>query len=311
MGRMLETLKHVPKSQPEQCVVDWTLREPDEVHFIEVGSGKKMEGSTEVMAIKHPPQTAPAVQPPHPPTEKILASTHKAVMMTEPKAMNVAFEPWPALLAPSRGIAAEVIAFHQPNHAVSRQYASLFGKITECQGASGTSTILFSGSRPNVGTTTALLNLAIVAATQEKRRLVLLDAHLLRPTLAQRLGLTAHVGLQEVLAGNEALEAAVVKTQVPGMFLLAARGEGNSSHHSLSTEALTWVLSWLKERFDLVLIDGPGLEEEAEITTLGSLCDGMYLVVPAGETAPIHRTMAQTIGRRGGRLKGLIHTQYE
>ena len=61
MGRMLETLKLGPRPHAEQCVVDWTLREPEEVPYIEVGSGKKVEGSSQVMAIKHPPQ--PTVQP--------------------------------------------------------------------------------------------------------------------------------------------------------------------------------------------------------------------------------------------------------
>src|SRR5436853_6793907 len=63
MGRMLESLKMGPKPLAEQCVVDWTLREPEEVPYIEIGSGKKVEGSAQVMAVKHPPQQS--MQPPH------------------------------------------------------------------------------------------------------------------------------------------------------------------------------------------------------------------------------------------------------
>ena len=309
MGRMLETLKLGSKPHAEQCVVDWTLREPEEVPYIEVGSGKKVEGSSQVMAVKHPAQ--PPVQPPHPPTERNLATTQKAVPLIEAAPMAVVFEPWPAMLVPSRGIAPEVIAFHQPNHAISQQYAALFGKILEGQSGTGTKAIALSGCKPNVGTTTALLNLAVVAAVLDKRRLVLVDAHLMRPTLAQRLGLPVAAGLQEVLAGNAALEPAVVKTPVSGMYLIAARAEDNATIGHLCAEALGWLLAWLKDRFDLVLIDGPGMEEGPEIKSLAPLCDGMYLVVPQGDIAPPHRAMAQNIGRHGGRLKGLIHTQCE
>ena len=172
-------------------------------------------------------------------------------------------------------------------------------------------TILLSGARPNVGATTALLNLAVVAAIQDKRRLVLVDAHLLRPALSGRLGLSVASGLQEVLAGQAALEATVLKTPVAGIYILAARAEENAAVKHLGAEALAWVLCWLKERFDMVLIDGPGMEEEAEITTLAPLCDAMYLVVPQGEAASLLRPMTQTIGRHGGRLKGLIHTNFE
>jgi Mrp family chromosome partitioning ATPase len=310
MGRMLESLRHVTKPLAEQDVVEWTSREPEEVPFIEVGgSGKKMEGSAQVMAIKHPAGTA--VQPPHLPTEKNLASAQKTIILTQPKAMSVVFEAWPGSLGPTRGIAPELIAYYQPTHAISKQYTSLLGKILEGQNAQGSLAILLSGSKPSVGTSTALLNLAIVAAVQDKRRLVLVDAHLLRPSLAQRLGLSADAGLQEVLTGNAALETTVLKTPIPGMCLLAARADDNSATGHLSPQALAWVLCWLKERFDLVLVDGPTLGENAEIAPLAPLCDGMYLVVPQNESAPLERAMTQTISKQGGRLKGLIHTQFE
>jgi Mrp family chromosome partitioning ATPase len=317
MGRMLETLKPGFKPLAEQCVVDWTLREPEEVPYIEVGSGKKVEGSSQVMAVKHPAQLhmqPPHLQPSPLPSEKgekNPAAVVNVVQLAEAKPKAIVFEPWPAMLVPSRGIAAEVIAFHQPNHAVSQQYAALFGKILESQNGTGTKSILLTGSKPTVGTTTTLLNLAVVAAVLDKRRLALVDAHLVRPALAQRLGLSVATGLQEVLAGNSALEPAVLKTPIAGLYLIAARAEDNATVGRLSAEALAWMLAWLKERFDLVLIDGPGMEESAEIITVAPLCDGMYLVVPQGDIAPPHRAMAQNIGRHGGRLKGLIHTHLE
>ncbi len=328
MGRMLETLKPASKPHTEQCVVDWTLREPEEVPYIEVGAGKKVEGSAQVMAVKCPvpPAAHPPVQAPHPATEKNLASSQQTVSpptlaptpgapptvhLTEAKPMRVAFESWPALLVPSRGVAPEVIAFHQPSHVISQQYATLFGKILEGQNEPGTKAVLLCGSKPNVGTTTALLNLAVVAAVQDRRRLVLVDAHLARPALAQRLGLTPSAGLQDVMAGTAALEPAVMKTPIAGLYMIAARAEENASVGHLGGEALAWLFTWLKERFDLVLIDGPGMEEAAALATLAPVVDGMYLVVPQGQATPPYRAMAQTIGSHGGRLKGLIHTHFE
>ena len=243
------------------------------------------------------------------PAEKNPAALPNGVQLAEAKPTAIVFEPWPAMLVPSRGIAAEVIAFHQPNHAVSQQYAALFGKILEGQNGTGNEIHLADRVQAEAwGTTTALLNLAVVAALHDKRRLALVDAHLVRPTLAQRLGLSVATGLQEVLAGNSALEATVLKTPIAGIYLIAARAEENAAVKHLSAEALAWVLCWLKERFDLVLIDGPGMDEAAEIITVAPLCDGTYLVVPQGDITPPHRAMAQNIGRHGGRLKGLIHT---
>src|SRR5262245_53688230 len=151
MGRLLETLKLGSKPHAEQCVVDWTLREPEEVPYIEIGSGKKVEGSSQVMAVKHPPQQA--VQPPHLPApqlplDKAAPAAAAALLLTEAKPMSVVFEAWPAMLVPSRGLAPELITFHQPSHAISQQYAALLGKILEGQTGTGTKAILLSGSRP-------------------------------------------------------------------------------------------------------------------------------------------------------------------
>lgn len=333
MGRMLDSLKQtlrpLPGPLPEQCVVDWTLRDPDEVPFIEVGAGKKVEGSAQVMSVPviartkqpsadkpavieapaQPPVVHPPVQPPHPQTEKVLAP--KAIELVEAKPMSVAYEVWPGMVAATRGIAPEVISFHQPSHAISQQYATLLGKILEGQTGGGTKALLFIGSKQHVGTTTALLNLAVVAAVQDKRRLALIDGHLARPSLAQRLGLSATVGMQEVLAGNAALESAMLKTPVAGLFLLPARGDDNAAVGHVATEALAWLCTWLKERFDLVLIDGPGMDDSADVATFAQACDGIYLVVPQGESAMPHKALAQTIAKQGGRLKGLIHTHFE
>jgi Mrp family chromosome partitioning ATPase len=318
MGRMLETLKQASAGRSllvegatvrEECVVDWSLRETEEIPFIEVGAGKKIEGSAQVMAVNHPPQ-AP-IQPPHPPTEKSLikAGPVKVIDLTAARPMAVSFEVWPGAAA-GRGLAPEIIAYHQPNHPISQQYAGLFAKILESLSGPATRSLLLSGARPHIGTSTVLLNLAVVGADQGKRRLVLVDAQRTRPSLADRLGLTIGAGLYDALAGHVALEQAVVKTSVAGLQLLPARAPDHAAEPPTS-DALAWMLGWLKPRFDLILIDAPAWEEAVDASLLAPLCDGIFLVVLQGETALTHQTLTQSIARQGGRLRGLIHTHIE
>ncbi len=318
MGRMLETLKlGGGKGPAQECVVDWSMRDAEEIPYIEVGAGKKVEGSAQVMAVavKHPAQSS--VQPPHPPTEKTLAAAPapQVVYLTEAKPMTVAYEPWPGAPTPfaqlpARGMAPEIIAFHQPDHAISKQYAALFDKIAQGQTGAGTKALLFCGARAQVGTTTVLLNLGVVAA-QGKRRLALIDAHLARPSLAQRLGLTVGAGLQEILAGTCALEQALLQTGVAGLHLVAARADDKAAVGHLGVEATVWLLAWLKERFDIVLVDGPGVDEAADCATLAPLADGIYIVLPQSDTSQPPKALAQAVSHHGGRLKGIIHTHFE
>jgi Mrp family chromosome partitioning ATPase len=314
MGRTLDTLRHgepqrasrSPAPQdaptdgpPEGCVVDWTLQ--DEVPFVEVGD-KGVELSP--LLVKHPPQ------PPHPPRNKGLASPKAAppINLTEAKPMAVAFEAWPGPAAPA-GVAPEVIAYHQPEHPVGKEYAGLFETMVRGLASAGPHVLMLAGLKPRVGTSTVLLNLAVVAA-RLKRRVAAVDANLARPGLAARLGHAEPAGMRDVVAGSLALDQALVPTAVPELKLLPAGCLGKRSG-PLSAAAITWLLAWLRERFDVVLIDGPCAEDAAELALLAPGVDGIYMVLPQGETDAVGRGVAQSIARMGGRLRGLIHTRFE
>jgi Mrp family chromosome partitioning ATPase len=311
---MLETLRQGEGPRPvpaESGAAAWPA-EDEGAPYIEVGGpGKLVELSPGLIAHEaHVTSAAqPAVQPPHPPVEKTLAAKAPVVDLTAARPMTVAFEPWPVRPAGPLRVAPEVIAYHHPDHPVSREYAALFARILNGQAGPGTAVLLLAGLRPHVGATTVLLNLAVAAAGATGRACVL-DAHWSHPDLAARLGHAAPAGVQEALAGSLALEAVVLKTAVPALDLLPASAPGTTAG-PLTAEALTWLTAWLRERYDVVLIDGPSLAEPAELARLAPRCDGVYLVLPQGETPAVPRGPAGAIPRMGGRLRGLIHTHFE
>ena len=59
-------------------------------------------------------------------------------------------------------------------------------------------------------------------AREGLRRVLVVDAHLRQPAVAERLGLSASPGLREVLAGSIALERALQPTEQPNLFALTA-----------------------------------------------------------------------------------------
>jgi Mrp family chromosome partitioning ATPase len=319
MGRTLDTLRHgdprrtapaasatpADSAPPEECVVDWTLQE--EVPFIEVGGpGKKVEVSPLLM--KHPPQHT--VQPPHPPLGKALAAPKAApvVNLTEAKPMAVAFEVWPGSAGPA-SVATEVIAYHQPDHPVSKDYVALFEKLMQSHAGQGPHMFLLCGVKPRVGTSTVLLNLAVVAA-RSHRRVAALDMNLACPALAARLGHAGSIGVQDVIAGRTAIGQAVVPTPIPALAMVpAGAAEKKTGPHA--AQALAYLAAWLRERHDLILVDGPCVEQVAEIAVLAPCTDGVYLVLPQGDADAVARGVAPAIARMGGSLRGLIHTHFE
>ena len=313
MGRMLETMKlshgrHAPLAitkpveEPpvKDCVVDWEIAE--EVPYVEVGGpDKKLDLSPGLM--KHAPQAAP--QPPHLPVENAPVAP-KPVTLTEPLPSVVAYEAWPADAVARVEISSEIVAYHQPDHATSQEYAALLQALRNSLKADVGNVLLLSGLKPGVGTSTVLLNLATIAAMQHKLRVVVVDANGPRAALAQKLGHGAAAGLQEVIDGTLALEHAIVKTPILSLHLLPA---GNSSK-KLTSGAMTWLAAWLRERYDLIFVDGPTMDETAAVAVHIPYADANYLVLPHGENAVAGQEAAKSMARMGGRLCGLIHTHF-
>jgi Mrp family chromosome partitioning ATPase len=272
------------------------------IPYIEVGPNKKMEGSAQVMAVKHAPQLR--VQPPHHPVEKI--GSRQANIAEPAKALAVAFEPWPSMPTIGQGIATEIITFHHPDHVISRQYGNMVVKMQEGQKAGQPQVVLLAGIRPQVGTSTVLLNLAVAAVQRGRGRVVVVDSNWRRPGLARRLGYVCAAGLQDVLDGRLALEQAVVQTSINGLHLLPAQASGDG--RQLKAEAIHWLFNWLGEHFNLVLVDGPSLDAGGELSMLAASCDGAYLVAPAGESQQTQQSLAPTLSAMGARMRGLFHT---
>lgn len=315
MGRMLETLKNGETGRAAvaaECVVDWS--EPADVPYIEVGGPAKMEGSPQVLASKHPPQAK--LQPPHSPIEKTLveaprATAPKVVHMAEARPMGVSFEAWPGTKRLTRAIAPEVMTYHQPEHAISQQYLALLDQMTQPLREGG-GVLLLAGIRGLVGTTTVLLNLAVACARQRCKRVAVWEANLAKGGLSERLGLEASLGVADVLAGGAALDKVALEGPVPGLHVLPAQGKTNHAAMTLCTpEAARWLVSWLRDRFDVVFIDGPNLENTLALGILAPLADDLYLVAPQDEKHLVHPGLAQSVARLGGRLRGLIHTQFD
>src|SRR5262249_19642561 len=175
-----------------------------------------------------------------------------------------------------RAVAAEIVTYHQPEHPISRQYALLLEQMTQTL-RDGHGVVLLAGIRGLVGTTTVLLNLAVAGARQRQQRVVVWEANPGKTGMCHRLGIEAEVGVVEVLGGGAGLERAIQEAPAPGLFLLPAQGDEQRGGTSLcSPEAARWLVSWLRERFDLVLIDGPNLDNSLALGVLAPLADELY-----------------------------------
>jgi hypothetical protein len=299
-AQRLAEAKHFPSEVAPPAEAPEPGGEPhsEVVSFIEVGGPVNgLHASADVLAIpavfarKPRAATAPEMDSPDVPR----------TVLIEPQPLYVTLQPWPE--APAAPFP-ELICFHQPEHPASAAYRALLDRILGVERSTAPQAILFTGLTAGVGTTTALLNLAVSAARNGSRRVAVLDLNGSRPAVARRLGVSAGPWIDEVLAGRGGLEQALQPTGVPGLFILAPEVRGDQAVLP-ATEAIRWVISWLRPRFDLIIIDGPTWEDSPPFTSV----DAVFLLAPAdGPSAARVGHVSQAIARLGGRLRGILQT---
>ena len=139
-------------------------------------------------------------------------------------------------------------------------------------------TVLFSSAMASEGKTSITLSLARSIA-QSGKRVVVVDADLRRPAVAQRLGLRPEAGLIEYLAGQASLDEVLVTDESSEMDVLPTiQGAGNAPD-LLGSESMRILLEKLKTDYDFVLVDSPPLLLVSDARVLGEICDKLVFVV--------------------------------
>ncbi|MGH3457709.1 polysaccharide biosynthesis tyrosine autokinase [Aeromicrobium sp.] len=139
-----------------------------------------------------------------------------------------------------------------------------------------------TSSVPEEGKSTTVCNLALTLAAGGEK-VVILEADLRQPKVAEYLHLEGTVGVTTVLTGrvtdDEALQATTWGLQV-----IAAGSIPPNPAELLQSKAMKVLINNLRERFDVVLIDAPPLLPVTDAALLASASDGAILVVRHGKT---------------------------
>ncbi|HXY42109.1 MAG TPA: polysaccharide biosynthesis tyrosine autokinase [Vicinamibacteria bacterium] len=138
--------------------------------------------------------------------------------------------------------------------------------------------VLITGTAPQEGKTTTIVNLArLLAAAGEKT--VILDFDLRRAQMHERLAVRRTPGLTDYFVRREPIEALLQATATPNLFLLASGPLPPNPPALLARRELPALLSELRRGFDWVLIDSPPLASVTDALLLARRADHTVLVV--------------------------------
>jgi succinoglycan biosynthesis transport protein ExoP len=137
--------------------------------------------------------------------------------------------------------------------------------------------IVVTSSMPGEGKTTSVCNLAIALAATDSR-VVVLEADLRRPKLADLLGVDRSVGLTDVLSGRLQPEQVIQSAAGGQLHIIASGPLPPNPSELLASQHMAALLAELRRHYDTVLIDTPPLLPVTDAAALAPSTDGAILV---------------------------------
>jgi len=163
-----------------------------------------------------------------------------------------------------------------------------------------------AGGKGGVGRTTTALNLG-VAMEQLGHETVVVDADLDTGDLGTRLAVDPPESIQSVLAGEGALEDALVETA--GDVTVLPAESSLDAYAEADPEQLPDVLSSLRASFDLVLVDTSAGVSHQTTVAVGAADETVLVTTPADAAVTDASLTGALTDRAGGDTTGLVVTR--
>ncbi|WP_125771774.1 CpsD/CapB family tyrosine-protein kinase [Companilactobacillus furfuricola] len=174
-----------------------------------------------------------------------------------------------------------LVTYNDPMSTVSEQFKTIRTNIQFSSVDKKLKSILFTSSARSEGKSTVSNNMAVTQAKQGDR-VLLIDADLRRPIMHKTFNLNNGYGLSNYLSGNARLEDIVQRTMIDNLFVITSGPIPPNPSELLGSVRTQQLLDSLSQQFDLLILDAPPVNAVTDSQVLGSMVDGVILVIPQG-----------------------------
>lgn len=164
--------------------------------------------------------------------------------------------------------------------------------------------LMVTSAGPGEGKTSVATNLA-VAASRVGLRVIVVDADLRRPAVADRFGLDVPIGLSDLLAAGGPAEPHLHEVGLDDLRVLAAGSIPPNPAELLASPLMTGILDDLAQHADLVVVDTASVLRVADSLELIDQIN-LLLLVARRKTSRLHQVSAAVdrIRQVGGSVSG-------
>ena len=205
--------------------------------------------------------------------------------------------------------AARLVMHADTEPVVVEQYRRLAAVLHHAQVERGVKVIMLASAQAGEGKTLTAVNLALTLSESYKRRVLLIDADLRRPSVGRIFGVSAPAGLSECLKSRE-LQSIRVTYVTDELGLLLAGHADHDPMAGLTSGRMHDILEQASEQFDWVVIDTPPVGLLTDAHLLAAMVDAAVLVINAGTTQhPVVQQAIASIGRE--KIVGVVLNRVE
>jgi capsular exopolysaccharide synthesis family protein len=198
-------------------------------------------------------------------------------------------EAWP-------NASSRLVYFSEPDGMAAEKFRFLGVRLRQMQQSRSLKKVLITSSIPQEGKSTVAANLACTLARRSKRKTLLLDGDLRRPSIAKIFGLENIPGISEWLQGEGGPTTCIHELPETRLCILPAGALPKNPLELMQSGKLSSIMRKLTIWFDWIVIDSPPVLPLADTSIWLRLADGVLLVTRHGVTE-------RTLLKRG--LEGL------
>jgi succinoglycan biosynthesis transport protein ExoP len=205
-------------------------------------------------------------------------------------------------------VARPLIVQDDPHSVRAEAFRTLRTNLQFLEVDAGGRSFVVTSSVPSEGKTTTSVNLAIALA-DAGAHVVIVDADMRRPKLADYMGIEGAVGLSDVLISRAELADVLQPWGRGNLAVLASGAIPPNPSELLGSRAMVALVQALEAEFDVVLFDLPPLLPVTDAALVSKLTRGALLVVAAGKTHRGEFTGAvAALQNVGAKVAGVILT---
>lgn len=176
-----------------------------------------------------------------------------------------------------------IFCLDMPKSPQAEAFRTLRTNVNYMQLSKKIRTLQITSSMPKEGKSMIIANLA-VAMAQEKKKILLMDCDLRKPSIHNIFGITNSYGITSILTGELDVHQVIIKTKQLNLDVITSGPIPPNPSELLAMERAKQLIEQLKEEYDTILFDSPPVLPVTDGQILAKYADAVVMIIKLGST---------------------------